>query len=129
MEKDIEEKIVDSIKNSIEEIKQSLIEDNQEGVVIFKFKANDPEINLITNRNRMLNALCELSNYRRELYKYGGGYNEIIVNKCTKVLTDEELKNMNREEIKNNESYIKTQSVIDKLDDIIGDLWRLIDEY
>ena len=77
----------------------------------------------------MLNALCELSNYRRELYKYGGGYNEIIVNKGTKVLTDEELKNMNREEIKNNESYIKTQSVIDKLDDIIGDLWRLIDEY
>lgn len=129
MEKDIEEKIVDSIKNSIEEIKQSLIEDNQEGIVIFKFKANDPEINLIINRNRMLSALCELSNYRRELYKYGGGYNEIIVNKGTKVLTDEELKNMNREEIKNNESYIKTQSVIDKLDDIIGDLWRLIDEY
>ena len=129
MEKDIEEKIVDSIKNSIEEIKQSLIEDNQEGVVIFKFKANDPEINLIANRNRMMNALYELSNYRRELYKYGGGYNEIIVNKGTKVLTDEELKNMNRDEIKNNESYIKTQSVIDKLDDIIGDLWRLIDEY
>lgn len=129
MENNIEDKIIKSIENSMEEIKQSLIKDNQEGTVTFKFKVNDPEVNLITNRNKMLNALYELSNYRRELYKYGGGYNEIIVNKGTKILTDEDLKNIDYNQIENNVAYIRTQSVIDKLDDIIGDLWRLIDEY
>lgn len=128
---ELRKEILDKVDESLNRIEDKIIdeqENNKTGVVILKYRENDPELKLIMNKNKMMSAIYELSNYRRELYKYGGGHNEIIVNKGSKVLTDEDFRNA-KYEVKDNVSYIREQSVIDKLDEILGDLYNLIDEY
>lgn len=118
MEKNLENRII-RVLEAIED----KVRDDSEGSVTFKFRENDPGVKLITSRNEMINALAELANYRRSLEKYDL-QGEIIV-KDNKILIEEELRDYNSD-YEGRKTYIEIERVIDKIDEILGDIYPLI---
>lgn len=81
------------------------------------------DINVIVNRHKLLNALYELSNYRRGLYK---GYEPgTIVVKDNKVVYRDNKK-LEDYELEGSESFIGDELVIQKIDTILNDVYDLI---
>lgn len=103
---------------------ENLVEDKNKGKVIFEFKDGSHDINLITNRYKMINAIEQLANYKRELEKYDVP-GEIIV-KDGKVLTDEELRDYNPESYEGRKTYIEVEEVINKLNNMLDEVYWLI---
>lgn len=122
-------KINDSIREHFDEIERENRIEKESGTAVFTFPADSHDIKLITDRYKMVDALRELSEYRRSLDRYDQ-QNSIYVQEG-KILTEEELRNPNRtfEDIEKTHSYIPISDVIDKIDDILENLWELYGEY
>lgn len=110
------------ISNLLESIEDKLRTDSI-GDVTFKFKEDDPAVKLIVFRNEMINALSELANYRRNLEKYDL-QGEIIV-KDNKILSEEELRDYNSD-FEERKTYIEVEKVINKINEILEDVYTLI---
>ena len=115
--------------NEFSELLQKIIDDNNRPKVNFTFDTDDFDVKVIVNRHKIIDALYNLNNYRRELYKYGDSENEIIIDIKNNTIINKEDEIINMEEIQNRKSYISTQSVIDKIDFILEDLYSLLNEY
>ena len=123
----------------IKRLKELIEEEETVGKVTFEFKENDPEVLLIANRRKLLRALSELSEYRRHLYKWGDERAIIIEDLedgSQKIITDKDMeKEQNREDfnpieiVKDRHSWIKEEDVINKLDEILSDVYSLIEDY
>lgn len=122
-------KVNDSIREHFDEIERENRIEKESGTAVFTFPADSHDIKLITDRYKMVDALRELSEYRRSLDRYDQ-QNSIYVQEG-KILTEEELRNPNRtfEDIEKTHSYIPISDVIDKIDDILENLWELYGEY
>ena len=136
METNIDEKL-NKLINLLEQInnKQKLINEMNEytqtekdGEVTFKFNINDKMVAILPNLSKIMSALEDLQNYRRELYKYDVR-GEIFYNKKTKDV--KELNDISFEEPlgEGYTTYISVQDVIDKIDDILDGIYTLIDKY
>ena len=79
------------------------------------------DINIIVNRHKLVTALYELANLRRNLYK---GYAIIVVKDNEIVFKDgRALKEYNTD---NTEEYINTDDIINKIDGILEEINSLI---
>jgi len=80
------------------------------------------DINIIVNRHKLVTALYELANLRRNLYK---GYTNIIVVKDNEIVFKDgrALKEYNTD---NTEEYINTDDIINKIDGILEEINSLI---
>lgn len=80
------------------------------------------DINIIVNRHKLVTALYELANLRRNLYK---GYANIIVVKDNEIVFKDgrALKEYNTD---NTEEYINTDDIINKIDGILEEINSLI---
>ncbi len=80
------------------------------------------DINIIVNRHKLVTALYELANLRRNLYK---GYANIIVVKNNEIVFKDgrALKEYNTD---NTEEYINTDDIINKIDGILEEINSLI---
>lgn len=103
--------------------------------VTFEFDENEDrsDINEIVNRHKLLNALYEIQNLRRTLYK--GYYNEndyvsILTEKYKpiRMITQEELKeaSMTGKSIENTVGYVREEYVIDEIDRALSDVYDLL---
>lgn len=113
-----DERIISRLTEAIED----LVEDKNKEKVTFEFKDSN-DVNLVVNRYKMINSISRLADYKRGLEKYDMP-GEIIV-KDNKVLSEEELKDYNSS-FEGRKSYIETEEVIRKLDDILEDVYWLI---
>lgn len=80
------------------------------------------DINIIVNRHKLVTALYELANLRRNLYKE---YANIIVVKDNEIVFKDgrALKEYNTD---NTEEYINTDDIINKIDGILEEINSLI---
>lgn len=115
-----EERLISRLTEVIED----LVESRNKEKVTFEF-TNRHDINLVTNRYKMINALSEIANYRRELEKYEVP-NEIVV-KDNKILSEEELKDYNLS-YEGRKTYLPTEEVVEKLNDLLDEIYWLIYE-
>lgn len=95
--------------------------------VTFEFDEFDDrrDINVIVNRHKLENALCDLSHLRRNLYK--GYINDTIVVKDNEVVY-KDGKALKEYDTENTEEYINTSNVINELDRILEDVYSIINE-
>ena len=109
-------------------IKQTEYLDTEDGKVTFTYSANDRMVAILPNIHKIMSALEDLQNYRRELYKYDVK-GEIYFNKETKEV--KELDNMTLGDTLGEgfTTYIKVQDVIDKIDYILDGMYVLLDKY
>lgn len=95
--------------------------------VTFEFDEYDDrrDINVIVNRDKLQNALYDLSNFRRNLYK--GYVPDTIVVKDNEVVFKEgrALKEYNTE---NAVEYMETSDIINELDRILDDVYPIIND-
>lgn len=121
-----EEKL-DEIINLLKDIKNN---SNNERKVKLEFDYDDKIVPVIVNVNKLVSALYDLSQYRREIYKYDVD-GEIYVDKDNnKIYTLEEINsNYNRNEPKNLKSYVDADKVIEKIDNILYDVNEIIENY
>lgn len=115
-----EERLISRLTEVIED----LVESRNKEKVTFEF-TNRHDINLVTNRYKMINVLSEIANYRRELEKYEVP-NEIVV-KDNKILSEEELKDYNLS-YEGRKTYLPTEEVVEKLNDLLDEIYWLIYE-
>lgn len=123
------DKLNRSLESHYDELESQDRYEKESGTAVFTFPADSHDIKLITDRYKMVEALRNLSEYRRSLDRYEQS-NSIYVQEG-KILTEEELRNPNRtfEDIEKTHSYIPISDVIDKIDDILENLWELYGEY
>ena len=97
------------------------------GKVVFEFDENEDrhEIELITNRHKLICALYDLDNYRRGLYK--GYINNITYAANGQIIGKgiEALKEIN-EEAKVT-SYLEDEDVLNEIDKILDEVRFLLD--
>lgn len=110
---------------------EELIEQNEEGKVTFTFRQRDPEVNLIVNRHKFVKTIEELYDYKRDLEKYEDPKNEIIIDeKENRIVSEEELNSRyDPAKIENRHSYVKKESVINKIEDVLDIAYSVIYEY
>lgn len=95
--------------------------------VTFEFDETEDrdDINLIVNRYKLVSALYDIQDYRRSLYKGYIDERDSIVVKDNKVVYKDGEK-LEDYDIDNAICYIKETSLINKLDDIIDKVYKLI---
>lgn len=85
------------------------------------------DINVIVNRHKLMNALFELSCYRRNLYK---GYEDNAVmasgDKIIGKITEEVPEEYNDKPVK---VYIEDEAILNELDRILGPVNDILDDY
>lgn len=97
------------------------------GKVRFEFDEleDKSDINMIVNRHKMWNALFELSNFRRTIYK-GYTENDIVV-KDNQVVVRGKEKLVPDYDIEGAKSYLDDDEVLRNLDYILDDIRFLLD--
>lgn len=94
--------------------------------VIFEFDdvEDRDEVNFIVNRYKIINALYELSTFRRNLYK---GYedSDTVVIKDNRVVY-RDGKKLEDYDLKGTKLYIHDDKVINRLDDILDEVRILL---
>ena len=102
------------------------------GKVTFEFKdgEDDYDIQLVTNRHKLVYALDKLNTFYRNLYN-GKLYSaDIISIKDNKVLTPELIEESRKAgdyPVSNTKSYISTNYLEEELNDILYDIKQLLD--
>lgn len=119
-----EEKL-DEIINLLKDIKNN--SDNERKVKL-EFDYDDKIVPVIVNVNKLVSALYDLSQYRRELYKYEVEGEIYVDENEKKVYTSEEII-PNYDEPKDLKQYVKVEEVINKIDDILNNTQEIIDNY
>ena len=99
--------------------------------VTFEFDdvEDNDEVNIIVNRHKLVCAISELSDFFRELYNGKLYTNELITVKENKVLTEEDYKRFQEQgeyPVKGTKSYISTDYIENKLDNILCDVRSLL---
>lgn len=123
------DKICEKLDKIIDLLESNIQEDN--GEVIFKFKHNDKIIPIISNINEFMSSIYELMQYRRQIYKYDVP-GEIYIDENTgKIYTTEELNKMSPfdSEPMKLHSYIDTNEIINKIDEITEDVDKMVNNY
>lgn len=97
------------------------------GKVIFEFDdiEDKSDINMIVNRHKMWNALFELGNFRRAVYK-GYTNNEIVV-KDNQVVARGHEKLVPDYDLEGTKGYLDETEVLRELDYILDDVRFLLD--
>lgn len=119
-----EEKL-DEIINLLKDIKNN--SDNERKVKL-EFDYDDKIVPVIVNVNKLVSALYDLSQYRRELYKYEVEGEIYVDENEKKIYTSEEII-PNYDEPKDLKQYIKVEEVINKIDDLLSNTQEIIDNY
>lgn len=101
------------------------------GKVIFEFDDQEDElreIDLVVGRHKLVCALYDIQNLRREIYKGYADQHTISV-KDNRVITSEEFKaaNMAGEMISGSKEYISTDYILDELDRALENVYQLLD--
>lgn len=91
---------------------------------VFDENEESSDINVVANRHKLICAGYDIQQLRRDLYK--GYMNDIITVKDNKVITEEDHKKNNYMPLEDAKSYIEIDSVIDKLDQIIDNIYFLL---
>lgn len=113
--------------DEIAEKLQELIDQNEDGKVTFTFRQNDPEVKLIVNRHKLVEAIDQLYDYKRGLEKYSDP-NEIIVDERTnEIVKDDD--SYDPENANNRHTYIKESAVTEKIDDILDIAYSIVYDY
>lgn len=125
--------INDKLNKIIELLNKNKFEgyNEENGSVIFKFDYNNKIVPVISSINKLMSALYDLQQYRREIYKYGTN-DEIYVDQKTKIAYNEEELIQNRSEenkIEKTRKYIESESVINKIDEILEQVNDIIENY
>lgn len=102
------------------------------GKATFTFDTDEERTSIqdITNIPSYKNALYELQKFRREIYKYYIPESATVrIQNGNKVLTEEDfIKSANENKlIENSKTYISTDYIEQRLDDILEDVNKLID--
>lgn len=100
--------------------------------VIYEFNEDEEsrDIDLINARYKMINALNELQDFRRKLYKGWLSEEEMINVKDNKVLTKEDFEKLHKEGrlyFEGSKRFISYDYVEQKIDYILNDISFLID--
>lgn len=97
--------------------------------VNFEFDESEDMVDIkeVVHRHTLMSALYDLKDLRRELYK--GYKNNIVSVKDGKVLTQKDYDEANAkgEFISGSQSYIPVDDIINCLDDVLGDVYFLLD--